>query len=465
LALILGHELAHFYRSHPWALEFGNAFAHRQRQSGDAEAAPASGPALNRDERRRLESEADYFGGFYSFLAGYHPLRVAAPVFDAVYREYQFNKSLPSYERLEDRKAAAQEAQGRLRQLEPLFEAGLFLSLLKDHLNAARVFDRIAADFPGPEIANNAGASLANESLRWFTETEQSFVYPLTFDPDTRLSDDGGRGGELGEEERLERRTALLEGAQARFERSVALLPGYLTGMVNLACVLDLLGRHEAAHQKALEALQVAGRAAEKREAYVIAGIAAARLGRMEEARKAFITARELGSQFAESNLTAMAGRQEGEAAADRTGQRPLLPQRIGGISIAEIRLADLLTDPDAKVLARWDAEEDLPELQIVKTMRGAAQALVILRGSAHKRSAAIVLSDSTMGGSKAVLSRGLPVAGVEAQFGSPSSVVLTSQGRYYVYQGRYHSSQLGLVIRLDADRLVRNWTSYRIDE
>src|SRR4029453_5171899 len=25
LALILGHELAHFYRNHPWALEFGNA--------------------------------------------------------------------------------------------------------------------------------------------------------------------------------------------------------------------------------------------------------------------------------------------------------------------------------------------------------------------------------------------------------------------------------------------------------
>src|SRR4029079_5421791 len=35
LALILGHELAHFYRNHPWALEFGNAFADRQRQSVD----------------------------------------------------------------------------------------------------------------------------------------------------------------------------------------------------------------------------------------------------------------------------------------------------------------------------------------------------------------------------------------------------------------------------------------------
>jgi tetratricopeptide (TPR) repeat protein len=464
LALILGHELAHFYRSHPWALEFGNAFADRHRQSGDGGVPPAPAAALNREERRRLEAEADYFGGFYSFLAGYDPLRVASPVFDAVYRDYQFDKSLPVYERLEDRKVAAQEAQARLWQLVPLFEAGMFLSLLKDHLNAARVFDRIAADFPGPEIMNNAGTSLANESLRWFTATEQTFVYPLTLDPDTRLAD-GGRGSESGEEERRERRTALLEEAQGRFERAVALLPGYLTGIVNLACVLDLLGKHEAALEKAREALELAGHTAEGREAYVIAGIAAARLGRTEEARKAFTSARDLGSPFAERNLSAVARQLESEVSADRAGQKPLRPEQIGGTDIAEIRLADLLTTPDALVLARWEAEDDIPELQIVKTMRGATQVLVLLRGAAAKRTAAIMVSDPKTLGSKAALSHGLPVVGVEAQFGSPSSVILTSQGRYYVYEGRYHGSVIGLIIRLDADRLVRKWSSYRIEE
>lgn len=466
LALILGHELAHFYRNHPWVLEFGNAFADRQRHSGNGGTAAPSGPAVNREERRRLEAEADYFGGFYSFLAGYHPLRIASPVFDAVYREYQFDKSLPAYERLEDRKAAAQEAQARLRQLEPLFEAGIFLSLLKDHLNAARVFDRIAADFPGPEIVNNAGASLANESLRWFTETEQAFVYPVTFDPDTRLADDGGRGEAAGEEERHERRTVLLEQAQARFERAVALLPGYVTGIVNLACVLDLLGRHEDALHKAREALEITGRTAEGREAYVIAGIAAARLGRTEEAQKALTLARQFGSPFAERNLSAVAGRVESEAPADHTAQRPLRPEQIGGINISEIRLADLLTDPDATVLVRWEGDEDMSELHIVKTTRGTTQALVVLRGSAAKRSAAIVLSgDAKTAGSEGALEPGLPVAGVDAQFGSPSSVVLTRQGRYYLYEGRYHNSLIGLIVRLDADQLVRNWSSYRIEE
>jgi hypothetical protein len=69
------------------------------------------------------------------------------------------------------------------------------------------------------------------------------------------------------------------------------------------------------------------------------------------------------------------------------------------------------------------------------------------------------------MADSKGALTRGLPVANVEAEFGSPSSVVLARQGRYYLYEGRYHNSQLGLIIRLDSNRLVRNWASYRIEE
>jgi hypothetical protein len=198
----------------------------------------------------------------------------------------------------------------------------------------------------------------------------------------------------------------------------------------------------------------------------VSAGIAAARLGRAEEARRALTTARQLGSPFAESNLSAAAGRHESDALADPAGRRPLRPERIAGVNIADIRFADLLTDPDANVLARWEADDDMDELQVVRTMRGMAEALLILRGPAAKRSTVVVLtSNPKMAGSKGELTRGLPVAGVEAQFGSPSSVFLSRQGRYYLYEGRYRDSRLGLIIRLDADRLVRNWAAYRIEE
>jgi tetratricopeptide (TPR) repeat protein len=468
LALILGHELAHFYRHHPWALEFGKAFADRQRQVRESAAGLGANTSPTRDERRRIEAEADYFGGFYSFLAGYHPLRVSSRVFDAVYREYQFDESLPAYEHLEDRKAAAQEAQGRLKQLEPLFEAGMFLSVIKDHLNAARVFDRIAADFPAPEILNNAGASLANESLRWFTEEERRFLYPLTLDSETRLASDASRGGVADEAERRERRSALLVQALERFERAVALLPGYVSGMVNIACVLDLLGRHEAALQKAREALALLGRDAtnDRGDATVIAGIAAARLGRDDEAHRAFLSARALGSPLAEGNLSALKGRHEVEAQPEESDRKPFQPGRVGGVNMTELRLGDVLADPGVTVLARWDADDEQPELQIFRTKRGSALTTLILRGDAAKRSAAIFLSDdpaATDAGRE--LAVGLPASRVEARYGKPSSVYLSRQGRYYVYEGRYHGNLLGLIIRLDRGSSVRNWAAFRIEE
>ena len=468
LALILGHELAHFYRNHPWTLEFGKAFADRQRQVRESAAGPEADAAPTREARRRIEAEADYFGGFYSFLAGYHPLRVSSRVFDAVYREYQFDEKLPAYEHLEDRKAAAQEAQNRLRQLEPLFEAGMFLSVIKDHLNAARVFDRIAVDFPGPEILNNAGASLANESLRWFTDTERRFSYPLTLDSETRLASDAARGGAADEAERRERRSALLEQARERFERAVALLPGYVSGMVNIACVLDLLGRHDEALQKAREALALLERDAanDGGDAAVIAGIAAARLGREEEARAAFLSARSLGSPLAEGNLLALKGRHEMEAQPEKSDRKPFQPGRVGGVNITELRVGDVLADPGVTVLARWDADDEQPELQIFRTKRGSALTTLILRGDATKRSAAIFLSDdlsATDAGRE--LAVGLPVSRVEARYGKPSSVYLSRQGRHYVYEGRYHGNLLGLMIRLDRGSLVRNWAAYRIEE
>ena len=468
LALILGHELAHFYRRHPWALEFGKVFADRQHQARESTAGPRADTAPTREARRRLEAEADYFGGFYSFLAGYHPLRVSSQVFDAVYREYQFDENLPAYEHLEDRKAAAQEAQVRLRQLEPLFEAGMFLSVIRDHLNAARVFDRIAADFPGPEILNNAGASLANESLRWFTEAERRFLYPLTLDSETRLASDASRGGSADEAERRERRSALLEQALERFERAVALLPGYVSGMVNIACVLDLLGRHEAALQKAREALAQLERDAanDGGDAAVIAGIAAARLGRDDEARTAFLSARALGSPFAEGNLSALKGRHEMEAQAEESDRKPFHPGPVGGTNITELRVGEVLADPDATVLARWDADDEQPELQIFRTKRGSALTTLILRGDAANRSAAIFLStDPAATGVGDELAVGSPVSRVEARYGKPSSVYLSRQGRYHVYEGRYHGNLLGLIIRLDRGGLVRNWAAFRIEE
>jgi len=198
----------------------------------------------------------------------------------------------------------------------------------------------------------------------------------------------------------------------------------------------------------------------------VIAGIAAARLGRDDEARTAFLSARALGSPFAEGNLSALKGRHEMEAQAEESDRKPFHPGPVGGTNITELRVGEVLADPDATVLARWDADDEQPELQIFRTKRGSALTTLILRGDAANRSAAIFLStDPAATGAGDELAVGSPVSRVEARYGKPSSVYLSRQGRYHVYEGRYHGNLLGLIIRLDRGGLVRNWAAFRIEE
>ena len=64
LAALLGHELAHYYEDHGWIGDFGNGFA-------DLEVAQS----LKRQKRSpekvvEIETQADYFGGFYGYVAG-----------------------------------------------------------------------------------------------------------------------------------------------------------------------------------------------------------------------------------------------------------------------------------------------------------------------------------------------------------------------------------------------------------
>ncbi|SLM48674.1 conserved exported protein of unknown function [Nitrospira japonica] len=474
LALILGHELAHFYRNHSWAMEFGRAFAERQTGAavshGAAGVGGAQAAAAAPAERRRVEAEADYFGGFYSLLAGYRPLSVAPQVFDAVYKEYRFDEALPAYEHLMRRKEAAREAQLKLQELMPLFDVGVQLTAIKDYVTAARIFERIAADFPGPEMLNNAGAALANESLRWFPESERRFRYPLEFDPDTRLAEEGQRGAEeLDEPERLERRTALLERAKSLFERALAAEPSYATAAVNLACVLDLLGEPDLAAQRA-EAL-LATKAREDgtaAQALVIAGIAAVHRDRLEEARKAFTEARALGHASAEDNLAVLAGRDvERGTGSSADAPRPIQPETVGGTNIADVNATEVLAEQDSKTIGRWEADEERPDVRIVTRTRGGVRTTVVMRGSAGKRVAVVFLSAErdALGKTGRGVTAGMPVPQLEAAYGLPAVVLTARKGLYYRYENPYRGSQVGLLVRIDANRSVREWVAYRIEE
>ena len=249
LAFVLGHELSHFYDRHDWGADFGNAFADLTVGKTIQEL------HLTPKRKVELETEADTRGGFYGYVAGYNTLGIAGDLLSAIYHAYNWDEQMVGYPSLAERKAIALASQDSLARLVPIFEAGNHLLTLKAYEEAAQLFYHLVQAFPSREIWNNLGVARALGAIKLFMPGEVEFAYPLEFDADSRLSLGTAKGASSEQEER---RNRLLAEAGNAFKKSKELDPRYATAFVNLACVLDLRGRYNAALGEAEEALEIA---------------------------------------------------------------------------------------------------------------------------------------------------------------------------------------------------------------
>ena len=107
----MGHELAHYYKDHGWIGDFGSGFT-------DLEVGQEM-KALRRDLSKltEIETEADYFGGFFGYVAGYETLNAADRVLDQIYSTYGLDENLKGYPSLSDRKIIADRSREDLKAL------------------------------------------------------------------------------------------------------------------------------------------------------------------------------------------------------------------------------------------------------------------------------------------------------------------------------------------------------------
>src|SRR5688572_17554099 len=98
LALVLGHELAHYYQQHFWAKQFGSSFADMTWGKKAKEAF-----ATMSDSMGFYELQADAFGMFYSYIAGYSPLNIASTMYDQIYTTFSREPNLDGYPTLDER--------------------------------------------------------------------------------------------------------------------------------------------------------------------------------------------------------------------------------------------------------------------------------------------------------------------------------------------------------------------------
>ena len=475
LALLLGHELTHYYFKHSSLSEFGRGFAgsaDKRQASLSAGIEAATGKPLSAEEKDRMhpaieqafrqgkrfdaESEADLFGGFYGYLAGYETPGVAARVYDLIYTRYPLEqKDLSDYPDLASRKELAARAELQLRELLVAFRTANRLLVVGRYREAARLVEYVAEVFPSCEINNNAGVAWAREALR-LAGNRVKFAYPFSFDRESRLGGrvKGTRGG--AEVDYL----PLLDRAEACFERARAQNPNYATAYVNLAAVSQLKGEPDLAAAfagKGERLAAAAGESAVTAAACVVRGIAFAGSGDNVRGAEEFRRALEKGSLLAGDDLDVLEGKAPLPVKGREIEANENESDRVDGQEIGD--RAESLADFDSPPLL-LERSFEAPELMVRHKQREHSESVSLVADGMPGTDGVTVQLHATgkgYGGSLRGVKVGDAQAAVSAKFGRPTRVASSRQGEYLVYE------RSGVAFELDAAGKVAGWMVYGV--
>lgn len=286
LAALLSHELTHYYEKHNWSRNFAK----------DNQGLDSSDKIGALDEGVKQETQADYLGGFLALTAGYNIYGITAQLLPELYKTYALPDNLKNYPSLSDRVQMSENAAEQLKALQVVYETAQYLSLLEDFETAASYYGYILTNYAGREIINNAGVNQALAALKLFSAKEMPYVLPLEPDPNSRLYALKGQ-----EQDRIRKRTLLLNEALQDFDRAAQLDPNYAPALLNKACCYTLLNAWDDAEYWLRKYKKLPN--ANANSAMVMAGIIAALQQDNDKAKDMLEKANTEGSPLANINL------------------------------------------------------------------------------------------------------------------------------------------------------------------
>lgn len=245
LAVIISHELAHYYNDHTWCNDY--SYAIRNSDLGKTLKQQTKGDQL------KYETQADNYSFYYCCIAGYSPFNIFPKLIDRIYEAYKLPVTVSGYPGKEDRKMISRQAQKKIRQLYPVYDAGLVLLYLDQLPEAGACFDYLAKHFPSREIYNNLGIAKFLAALALKPYDSLNFIYPVDIDPVSRIDQNATRGAENN----YVAYTGMLKDAKKQFEKAISLDPSYINSYIDLACVNDALGNYQMALGNIYEAEQM----------------------------------------------------------------------------------------------------------------------------------------------------------------------------------------------------------------
>ena len=448
LALVLGHELAHFYKDHGWGYSFGtaNEYLKVSEKIYKLQLTPA--------HKVEKESQADYYGGLFGYMAGYNTLAVGADFFSKFYATAKVPDVTTGYPTKQERMSICDNSLALLKQLIPVYEAANYLVLLGEYEKAASLYDHIMVTFPSREIYNNEAAAYAMAALGLFEDGQIKYLYPFTIDSDTRMNAGGQKG--LGEDKE-QKRKEYLETARDLLENATKMDKEYAASFLNLALVYELLGEKELA-------LAMAGKAyslAEKEKnimmmanASIAKGIILANDSRKEEAKAEFTKGQTGNKYVADINLKSLL-KPSGAYVyqSDVSGEKHTgLEENINSIdaSLLEAVLGD------AKVLQIKKQNDEKPKMKIKSKSDALLTAIVIETYTYPKQTISFLFTGYNYeGASTKGVKVGSPVTKIHSEYGKPARIVTGTNRNYLIFE------KTPIIFMTDKNDKVMGWMLY----
>lgn len=356
LALVLGHELAHYYKDHDWGMAFGTA-------NTDTEIADAIYELeLSSQQRTKLEAEADYFGALFGYLAGYNTLDVGPLFYQKLYERLELGEDIEGYPSMQDRIQICENSRKRLQDLLPLLDAAQMAVLTEQYSSAAAYFDQILHEFPSRGIYYNAGMALVYEALRFYQPIELRFLYPFAWDAESRLRNVGRRAA--GTNDKRKRRTELLQEAKDYLEKALQLDEAYTPALLQLGLVYQLLGESDfalayvgKAQRSATEGSRLAAFAEMGK------GILWAEQELNEQAEQAFQAAAQQLPEMAARNLKVLSGAiEQAWTGSSNEAKAPYFEEYIAEAQVSDFSVLLELYDP---VVQELPGKNDRPSMYL----------------------------------------------------------------------------------------------------
>lgn len=450
LACLVGHEMGHFYQQQGFMPAY-------DRSAGLA--------AQSTTDRPRLEAEADRFGLYYGYLAGYDTYRLLPSVLAAVYQDYHLNPRLPGYPTLTERMALAEQERRRFRPLALAFDAGQLLWLTQHDEAAVVCFQHLLNQFRSKEIYNNLGCIRLGQAMRLLPTREVPYAYPFEWDAGNRLRMGTLRSG-APDQQQL---TTYLQQAKDYFKAAQQLDPAYAPAAINLACTYSLLANQEGSIStvQELEELCQTQHLNLPANALLIKAIAYARNEQPARATACFNQAVQQRAFQATYNRDVFRRSQPRNALASLAPDWSALEHWIQRIwstaptapnlgprenAIGPFRFTDWLTKPATRDTLLLP--QPTSPVHIIQQTAMGVRAMRLL--TADQQLEVLSTTPTFRAATRAGLRVGHPLSEVQARYGAPNAVLLSAGNRQF-----WHYKAVAMLIEV-ADGHVKGWHLYR---